>query len=111
MEVHVWVARHGQRIDFVELNWENTTERPFDPYLTLRGLEQVREWEFEHLNEDLDHDCIQTGDEDGRALEGEKVGHQTHHLVSFSALLANIRKHRERTRFDLTVSCVHYHCF
>lgn len=41
MEAHVWVARHGQRIDFVDTDWEATAERPYDPYLTPRGFQQA----------------------------------------------------------------------
>lgn len=39
----VWIARHGNRIDFVNPEWFNTAERPYDPYLSPDGLVQARQ--------------------------------------------------------------------
>lgn len=38
----IWLARHGRRIDFADPSWARTAERPYDPHLTERGLEQAR---------------------------------------------------------------------
>ena len=34
----VWIARHGNRIDFVNPEWFNTAERPYDPHLSDDGI-------------------------------------------------------------------------
>lgn len=39
----IWVARHGNRQDFVDPNWFDTAERPYDPGLSPDGIEQVRQ--------------------------------------------------------------------
>ena len=36
----VYLARHGERIDFVEKSWVDSAARPFDPPLTARGVLQ-----------------------------------------------------------------------
>lgn len=37
----VWIARHGNRIDFVNPEWFNTAERRFDPPLSDDGVVQA----------------------------------------------------------------------
>jgi broad specificity phosphatase PhoE len=37
----VWIARHGNRLDFVNPEWFNTAKRPYDPPLSQDGLEQA----------------------------------------------------------------------
>jgi len=37
----VWLARHGNRQDFVDPDWPKTAERPYDPGLSPDGLEQA----------------------------------------------------------------------
>jgi hypothetical protein len=37
----VWIARHGNRLDFVNPEWFNTAERPYDPPLSEDGIEQA----------------------------------------------------------------------
>ena len=38
----VWIARHGERIDFVDRAWPKTAERPFDPHLSEKGILQAQ---------------------------------------------------------------------
>lgn len=37
------VIRHGERLDCVDDSWGDTTDRPYDPPLTEKGVEQARE--------------------------------------------------------------------
>ncbi len=39
----VWIARHGNRLDFVNPEWFNTAERPYDPPLSEDGVVQAKE--------------------------------------------------------------------
>jgi broad specificity phosphatase PhoE len=39
----VWIARHGNRLDFVNPEWFNTAERPYDPPLSEDGLIQAKQ--------------------------------------------------------------------
>ncbi len=39
----VWIARHGNRIDFVYPEWFNTAERPYDPHLSDDGVIQAKQ--------------------------------------------------------------------
>ena len=39
----VWIARHGNRLDFVNPEWFNTAEHPYDPPLSEDGLMQARQ--------------------------------------------------------------------
>lgn len=39
----VWIARHGNRIDFVNPEWFNTAEHRYDPHLSPDGLIQAKE--------------------------------------------------------------------
>ena len=41
MSQTVWIARHGNRLDFVNPEWFNTAERPYDPPLSEDGIEQA----------------------------------------------------------------------
>jgi broad specificity phosphatase PhoE len=43
MSQTVWIARHGNRLDFVNPEWFNTAERPYDPPLSEDGLEQAKQ--------------------------------------------------------------------
>lgn len=38
----IWIARHGNRQDFVDSEWSKTAERPYDPGLSPDGVEQAR---------------------------------------------------------------------
>ncbi|MGD2184288.1 histidine phosphatase family protein [Lusitaniella coriacea] len=39
----VWIARHGNRLDFVNPDWFKRAERPYDPPLSEDGVIQARE--------------------------------------------------------------------
>ena len=39
----IWVARHGNRADFVDPNWALNAARPHDPGLSPDGVEQAKE--------------------------------------------------------------------
>jgi len=39
----VWLARHGNRYDFVHPAWFETAERPYDPPLSADGVTQAQE--------------------------------------------------------------------
>ena len=39
----VWIARHGNRLDFVNPEWFNTAERRYDPPLSADGLIQAQQ--------------------------------------------------------------------
>ena len=39
----IWIARHGNREDFVDPGWVERAERPYDPGLSADGLEQARQ--------------------------------------------------------------------
>ena len=39
----IWIARHGNREDFVDFNWIKTADRPFDPGLSADGIQQAQE--------------------------------------------------------------------
>ncbi|HEY9874654.1 MAG TPA: histidine phosphatase family protein [Candidatus Obscuribacterales bacterium] len=51
----VWIARHGNRLDFVNPEWFNTAERPYDPPLSDDGVVQAQQL--------------------GQRLEGEGIAH------------------------------------
>lgn len=38
----LWLARHGNRQDFVDPNWRATARRPHDPPLSVDGVEQAK---------------------------------------------------------------------
>jgi len=38
----LWIARHGNRQDFVDPDWHATADRPHDPGLSPDGVEQAR---------------------------------------------------------------------
>ncbi len=43
MSQTIWIARHGNRLDFVDLNWFTNAELPYDPPLSEDGVIQARE--------------------------------------------------------------------
>lgn len=51
----VWIARHGNRLDFVNPDWFLTAERPYDPPLSDDGVMQAQQL--------------------GERLKGEKIAH------------------------------------
>jgi broad specificity phosphatase PhoE len=50
----VWIARHGNRQDFVDPDWPKTAERPYDPGLSPDGIVQAcqlaERMESEHIS-------------------------------------------------------------
>lgn len=51
----VWIARHGNRLDFVNPDWFLTAERPYDPPLSEDGVIQAKQL--------------------GQRLQGENIAH------------------------------------
>jgi broad specificity phosphatase PhoE len=51
----LWLARHGNRQDFVDPSWAATAERPFDPGLSFDGLEQAKRLAARLSSERIDH--------------------------------------------------------
>ena len=51
----VWIARHGNRLDFVNPEWFNTAERPYDPPLSEDGVVQARQLGQRLLGESIAH--------------------------------------------------------
>jgi broad specificity phosphatase PhoE len=39
----IWIARHGNRLDFVDPNWFENADRPYDPPLSEDGAIQAQE--------------------------------------------------------------------
>jgi len=39
----VWITRHGERIDFVDKTWSETSPTPYDPHLSDNGHIQARD--------------------------------------------------------------------
>ncbi len=72
----VWIARHGNRQDFVDPAWAATAERPGDPGLSDDGVEQVERLAERLVPEGLTHifsspflRCVQTA-----SAVAERVG-------------------------------------
>ena len=51
----VWIARHGNRLDFVNPEWFNTAERRYDPPLSEDGCIQARELGTRLKQENISH--------------------------------------------------------
>ena len=71
----VWIARHGNRLDFVNPEWFNTAPRQYDPPLSEDGVIQARELGQRLNNENIAHifaspflRTIQTANEVGNIL-------------------------------------------
>jgi len=43
MNQTVWIARHGTRLDFIDLDWFNRAERPYDPPLAPEGKVEAKQ--------------------------------------------------------------------
>lgn len=43
MSQTIWIARHGNRIDFVNPQWFDTAERRYDPHLSDDGILQAKQ--------------------------------------------------------------------
>ena len=51
----VWIARHGNRLDFVNPEWFNTAERRYDPPLSDDGVVQAQELAARLKSEKIAH--------------------------------------------------------
>ena len=51
----VWIARHGNRIDFVNPDWFLTAERPYDPHLSEDGHVQAKQLANRLKGEGISH--------------------------------------------------------
>ena len=55
MSQTVWIARHGNRLDFVNPEWFNTAARRYDPPLSEDGFWQAAELGQRLKNENISH--------------------------------------------------------
>ena len=55
MSQTVWIARHGNRLDFVHPEWFNTADRRYDPPLSEDGLMQAKQLGQRLKNEPIAH--------------------------------------------------------
>ena len=55
MSQTVWIARHGNRLDFVNPEWFNTAQRPYDPPLSEDGIEQAKQLGQRLVGEGIAH--------------------------------------------------------
>lgn len=55
MSQTVWIARHGNRLDFVTPEWFKTAKRPYDPPLSEDGVVQARELGWRLKRENIAH--------------------------------------------------------
>eukprot|EP00884_Botryococcus_braunii_P021324 jgi/Botrbrau1/7876/Bobra.9_2s0052.1 len=51
----IFLARHGERVDYVDYHWVDTAERPDDPPLTERGLRQASQLGVRLRGEGVSH--------------------------------------------------------
>ncbi len=51
----VWIARHGNRLDFVNPNWFNTAKRRYDPPLSEDGFIQAKQLGKHLKKENISH--------------------------------------------------------
>jgi broad specificity phosphatase PhoE len=51
----IWIARHGNRFDFVEPEWFNTALRRYDPPLSKDGLIQAQQLAHRLKHETIEH--------------------------------------------------------
>ncbi len=76
MEQTVWIARHGNRLDFVNPEWFNTARRRYDPPLSKDGFIQAQELGQRLKNKNISHiisspflRTIQTANEVAQVLD------------------------------------------
>lgn len=72
----VWIARHGNRLDFVNPEWFNTAKHPYDPPLSEDGVEQAKQLGQRLVGENIAHifaspflRTVQTANEVANALD------------------------------------------
>ncbi|ELS04039.1 fructose-2,6-bisphosphatase [Xenococcus sp. PCC 7305] len=76
MKQTVWIARHGNRLDFVKPEWFNTAKRRYDPPLSEDGFIQAQELGQRLKNQNISHiisspflRTIQTANEVAQVLD------------------------------------------
>ena len=76
MSQTVWVARHGNRLDFVNPKWFNTAQRPYDPPLSDDGVIQAQQLGQRLKSANIAHifsspflRTVQTADQVAQALD------------------------------------------
>lgn len=76
MSQTVWIARHGNRLDFVNPEWFNTAAKRYDPPLSEDGFVQARELAQRLKTENISHifaspflRTIQTANEVAKVLQ------------------------------------------
>ncbi|HAC62006.1 MAG TPA: histidine phosphatase family protein [Cyanothece sp. UBA12306] len=72
----IWLARHGNRLDFVNPEWFNTAERRYDPPLSDDGIIQAQQLGNRLIDENITHifaspflRTIQTANEVAKVLD------------------------------------------
>lgn len=55
MSQTIWIARHGNRLDFVNPEWFNTAELPYDPPLSKDGMVQAQQLGQRLVGESIKH--------------------------------------------------------
>ena len=55
MKQTVWIARHGNRQDFVDRQWEKTAKWPHEPGLFPDGIIQAKELAGRLKDENISH--------------------------------------------------------
>ncbi len=55
MTQHIWLARHGERVDSIDNTWALTARRPHDPGLSSSGFQQARELAGRLKKEKISH--------------------------------------------------------
>lgn len=55
MSQTVWIARHGNRLDFVRPEWFDTADRPYDPPLSKDGFVQAKQLAQRLKGENIRH--------------------------------------------------------
>lgn len=72
----IWIARHGNRLDFVNPEWFNTAQRKYDPPLSDDGIIQARKLGQRLKSEKINHiiaspflRTIQTANEVAKILD------------------------------------------
>lgn len=72
----VWIARHANRLDFVNPAWFNTAERPFDPPISDDGTVQAQQLAQRLKTENITHifaspflRTVQTANQVARVLD------------------------------------------
>lgn len=76
MSQTVWIARHGNRIDFVNPDWFLSAERPYDPHLSEDGHIQAKQLANRLNGESISHifaspflRTVQTANHVGQVLD------------------------------------------